>query len=123
MFTVLGGMVTGSLISFFLSFHCSLHFVLFSSCFLLSFPYIHLLLFALFLSFSISVGIRDSSVVITIGYGLNGSGSIPGRGKSFFSTLQCSDRLWGHSDSYPMGTGGSFPSGIAADRRLYQRGS
>jgi hypothetical protein len=38
---------------------------------------------------------RDSSVGIQTGYGLNGSGSIRGRGKVFFSSPQVSDRLWG----------------------------
>jgi hypothetical protein len=34
---------------------------------------------------------RDSSVVIATGYG---RGSIPGRGKRFFCTLQRPDQLW-----------------------------
>jgi hypothetical protein len=37
---------------------------------------------------------RDSSVSIVTGYGLDGQHSIPGRGKRFFSSTQCPDRLW-----------------------------
>jgi hypothetical protein len=39
--------------------------------------------------------IRDSLVSITMGYGLDGWGSIPGRAKRFFSTPQHPDQLWG----------------------------
>jgi hypothetical protein len=34
-------------------------------------------------------------VSVAMGYGLDCRGSIPGRGKRFFSILQCPDRLWG----------------------------
>jgi hypothetical protein len=37
---------------------------------------------------------RGSSVGITTGYGLDGRGSIPGRGKGFVSSPQGPDRLW-----------------------------
>jgi hypothetical protein len=30
--------------------------------------------------------------------------------KQFFFSLQLRDRFWARSGSYPMGTGGSFPS-------------
>jgi hypothetical protein len=36
----------------------------------------------------------DNSVGIGMCYGLDGQGSILGRGKRFFSTPQCPDRLW-----------------------------
>jgi hypothetical protein len=38
---------------------------------------------------------RDSSVNTATGYRLGGRGSIPGRGKRFFSNPQRLDRLWG----------------------------
>jgi hypothetical protein len=38
---------------------------------------------------------RRSSVIIATGYGLDGCGSIPGKGNIFSSTLQRLDRLWG----------------------------
>jgi hypothetical protein len=38
---------------------------------------------------------RDSSVGIAMGYGLDGRGLIPGKGKRFFSTPQLLNRLWG----------------------------
>jgi hypothetical protein len=41
--------------------------------------------------------IRDSSVGIGTGYGLDGPGWIPGRGKIFFFPLSRPDRLWGPS--------------------------
>jgi hypothetical protein len=44
-------------------------------------------------------------------YGLDCRGSIPSRGKKYFSTPQCREWLWAHPASYPMGTGGSFPGG------------
>jgi hypothetical protein len=37
---------------------------------------------------------RDSSVGIATGYGLDSWGSIPSKGKRFFSILQRPDRLW-----------------------------
>jgi hypothetical protein len=39
------------------------------------------------------VGSLDSSFVIVMGYGLDGWGSIPGRGKRFFSTPRHPDWL------------------------------
>jgi hypothetical protein len=36
-----------------------------------------------------------SSVRIAMGWGLDGRGSIPDRGKKFFATPQRPDRLWG----------------------------
>jgi hypothetical protein len=38
---------------------------------------------------------QDSSVSIGMGYGLDGLGSIPGRGKRFLSSPLCQKRLWG----------------------------
>jgi hypothetical protein len=49
----------------------------------------------------------DISIGIAAGYGLDGRGSIPGRGKT--------DWLWDPA-SYPVGTGGSFPEFKAAGR-------
>jgi hypothetical protein len=45
------------------------------------------------------------------GYGLDGQGSIPGRGRRFFSSPQCPDWLCDPPASYLMGTRGSFPGG------------
>jgi hypothetical protein len=45
---------------------------------------------------------RDSSVDIGTGYGLDGRGSIPGRGKSFLHSVQTGSEA--HPASYPMGT-------------------
>jgi hypothetical protein len=36
----------------------------------------------------------DSSLGIATGYGMDGRGSIPGRGKSFFSTPQRPEQFW-----------------------------
>jgi hypothetical protein len=49
----------------------------------------------------------DNLVGIATGYGLDGRGSIPGRGKRFFSTAS----MLAHPASYPVGNGGSFPNG------------
>jgi hypothetical protein len=38
---------------------------------------------------------RGSSVAIATGYGMDGGGSTPGRGKTFFSFAQRPDQLWG----------------------------
>jgi hypothetical protein len=46
-------------------------------------------------------------VFVVAGYWLDGRGSIPGTAKSFVSTAQCPDRLWGPPISYAMRTGGS----------------
>jgi hypothetical protein len=60
-----------------------------------------------------------NSVCIAKGYRLDGRGSVPGKGKRFFSTPQSPDQIWGagsgfHPVSYRMGTLGSFPRGKAA---------
>jgi hypothetical protein len=48
-------------------------------------------------------------------YGLDGRDSIPGRGKRFFFSPQRADLLWNQFSLLPMGIGGSFPWGEAAD--------
>jgi hypothetical protein len=53
-----------------------------------------------------------SLVGIPMGYGLDGRGSVPVKGK-FFSP-QLLDRLWDPYASQPMGTEVSFPGGKAA---------
>jgi hypothetical protein len=52
---------------------------------------------------TVSCRSRDSSVGIPTGYGLDGWGSLPGRGKRFFSTPQSPDRLWGPPSLLPSG--------------------
>jgi hypothetical protein len=54
------------------------------------------------------------SVGIATSYELDGRGSIPGKGKRFFSTPQLSDRLLGVPSLLQNCVGGSFPGGIAA---------
>jgi hypothetical protein len=54
-------------------------------------------------------GIRDSSVGIATGYGLDGRGSISGGGKRFFCTPQHPDRLLGRSNLLSNGHRGLFP--------------
>jgi hypothetical protein len=51
---------------------------------------------------------RSSSVGTEKGYGLDGRGSIPSKGKWFVSTLQRSDCSGVYQASYPMGTGTVF---------------
>jgi hypothetical protein len=51
---------------------------------------------------------RDSSVGTATGYGLDGRGSIPGRGKIFLLSTVSIPVLRSNQSSYPMGTGGSF---------------
>jgi hypothetical protein len=46
---------------------------------------------------------------VATGYGLDGRGSIPGKGKKFNPTLQLPDRLWAQPASYPTGTEESLP--------------
>jgi hypothetical protein len=41
-------------------------------------------------------------------YGLDERGSIPGKGKTFFSTPQSPDGLLAHQVSYPRGARGCF---------------
>jgi hypothetical protein len=43
-------------------------------------------------------------------------GSSPGRGWEFFSLPPRPDRLWGHPDTYPIGTKGSFMGVKRAER-------
>jgi hypothetical protein len=52
----------------------------------------------------------DSSVGIATGYGMDGGGSIPGRGKIFFLTPQRPEQLWGLAN---LLLNGYFPAGIA----------
>jgi hypothetical protein len=47
---------------------------------------------------------RDSLVDIATGYGLDGQGSIPNRGKIFLFFIVSRPALGPHPDSYPMGT-------------------
>jgi hypothetical protein len=51
---------------------------------------------------------RDSSVGIATGYGLDGTGSMSGSAR-FFSSLQCSDRLWAPLSLLSNGYRGLFP--------------
>jgi hypothetical protein len=55
---------------------------------------------------------EDSSVGIAMGYGLNGRGSIPDRGK-VFSSHNVQTGPGTHPPSYTMGTGGFLPGGKA----------
>jgi hypothetical protein len=45
---------------------------------------------------------------------IDGRGLIPCRGKRFFSSPQCPDRLWDHPTSYQEGNGCSFLRGNEA---------
>jgi hypothetical protein len=49
---------------------------------------------------------------IETGYGLDGRGSIPGRGKRFFFTPWLPDRLWGPTNLLYSWDGRLFPSGV-----------
>jgi hypothetical protein len=53
--------------------------------------------------------IRDSSVGITMGCGLDGRGYTPGRDKEFVSTPQRADRLWCPASLLSNGYRGRFP--------------
>jgi hypothetical protein len=50
-----------------------------------------------------------SSVITVSDYRLDYRGSVPGRGKEFFLTPLCPDRLWSPPACCTMGTGGPFP--------------
>jgi hypothetical protein len=50
-------------------------------------------------------------------YGLDDRGSIPGRGKGFFLSPLCPDRLWGPPNLLYNGYRGSFPRGKARPGR------
>jgi hypothetical protein len=52
----------------------------------------------------------DSSVAIATCYGLDGSGSIPGRERDF--SPQCPDRLWGPTNLLYNGCRGFLPQGV-----------
>jgi hypothetical protein len=52
---------------------------------------------------------RDNSGGIATGYGLDGRGSVPGRGKICFSIPKHSDRLWGPPSVLFNGYRGLFP--------------
>jgi hypothetical protein len=69
-----------------------------------------LLLLLLLLLFS-----RDGSVGIETGYKLQGWGSIPGRGKSFYLLHSVQTGPGAHPASYTMGTMGSFPGAKEAE--------
>jgi hypothetical protein len=55
-----------------------------------------------------STGCRDISVGTVTGYGMDDSGSIPGRGKKLFSVPKCPDRLWGLASLISSGYRGPF---------------
>jgi hypothetical protein len=58
---------------------------------------------------------RDSSVGTAMGYGLDGRGSIPGRGKRFSPLHSVQTGSGPHPTSSTMGTRGSFPGNKAAE--------
>jgi hypothetical protein len=57
---------------------------------------------------------RDSPVGIATGYGLDGRGSIPSRGKRFLCSPRSPDRLRGPAQLLYNGYGGFLPGGKAA---------
>jgi hypothetical protein len=54
---------------------------------------------------------RGGSGSITSDYGLDYRGSIPDRGRGFFSSPCVQTGSGAHPTSYPMVTGGPFPGG------------
>jgi hypothetical protein len=52
---------------------------------------------------------QDSSVCTATGYGLDGRGAVPGRGKTFFSTPQPLNQLWGPPSLLSNGYRGVWP--------------
>jgi hypothetical protein len=60
---------------------------------------------------------RGSSGSIVSDYGLDNRGSIPDRGRRFFSSPYVQTGSGAHPASYPMGTGGPFPGGKARPGR------
>jgi hypothetical protein len=54
-------------------------------------------------------GSRDNSVDTAMGYGLDGRGSIPERGKRFFLLHSVQTGSGANPASYPMVIAGSFP--------------
>jgi hypothetical protein len=73
---------------------------------------------AYFVSFlPVSFEIRDSSVGIALGYGLDDRGSgvrFPAGAGSFSLNHRVQNGSGAHPASYPMGTRGPFPGGKAA---------
>jgi hypothetical protein len=57
---------------------------------------------------------RDTSVDIVMAWELDGRGSIPGRGKGFFSTPHRPNRYWGSSSLQYNGYRRFFPRDKAA---------
>jgi hypothetical protein len=57
---------------------------------------------------------RDGSIGISTGYGQDGRGLIPGRGKRFSHLCIVHTGSGDHLVSHIIGTGGSFPQGKAA---------
>jgi hypothetical protein len=60
------------------------------------------------------MGSRDNSVGTATGYGLEGWGSIPGRGNTFPLIRNFQAGSGTHPASYSVGTGGYFHGGKAA---------
>jgi hypothetical protein len=60
---------------------------------------------------------KFSIVSVVYDYGLDGQGSIPDRGRGFYSDLCVQTGSAAHPASCTAGTGGSFPGGKARPRR------